>query len=219
MDIDSFNNRKISQYSADFQRGFEQLKELAPGVSIFGSARLPEDSPYYEAARTAGRILGELGVTVITGGGPGIMEAGNRGAYEAGGVSVGLNISLPFEQHANPYLTKDITFDYFFVRKLSFVRYSRAFIVFPGGFGTMDEFFEILTLMQTMKMDRMPFYVYDSLYWGGLIDWLKNKMLAEACISEEDMDYFRVYDDLAELMKQLVADLQNERPINYPPEL
>ena len=217
--MDSFNNKKISKYSTDFKRAFEHLKDLAPGVSIFGSARLPEENPYYEVARTAGRMLGELGVTVITGGGPGIMEAANRGAYEAGGISVGLNISLPFEQKANPYLTKDITFDYFFVRKLSFVRYSRAFIVFPGGFGTMDEFFEILTLMQTMKMDRMPFYIYDSHYWGGLVDWIKNKMLTEACISEEDMDYLPVYDDITELLQQLITDLQKDKPIKYPPEL
>ena len=181
----------IFKIMGEFVMGFEALQRIGPCISIYGSARMKEGSPVYEAAREVAFALSERGFGVITGGGPGVMEAGNRGAAEAGGTSVGLNIELPFEQHNNPYIDHDksIDFDYFFVRKVMLVKYSQGFVVMPGGYGTLDELFEALTLVQTSKVDPVPIILYDSAFWGGLVEWIKGTLLADyATISPKDPD-------------------------------
>ncbi len=171
----------------EFVNGFDELATITRGVSIFGSARThPEDS-VYESAREVGRLLGAAGFEIITGGGPGIMQAANQGAHEAGAVSVGCNIQLPFEQLPNPYLTKSLTFKYFMVRKTMFIKYSNAYVIFPGGFGTMDELFEALTLIQTKKIRNFPVGLFGSQYWCGLLQWITSTMLNEKYISSEDL--------------------------------
>lgn len=182
---------------AEFVEGFEKMSRIGPCVSIFGSARTKPEHPYYKLAEEIARKLVNAGFGVITGGGPGIMEAGNKGAYEAGGKSVGLNIELPFEQFHNKYLDHDkiINFDYFFVRKVMFVKYAQGFIAMPGGFGTMDELFEALTLIQTHKVARFPVVLVGSEYWSGLLDWLVKVMCEqEKNINPEDMFLFKVVD-------------------------
>src|SRR5262249_60107949 len=163
----------------EFVQGFEALAHITNGVAVFGSARTHSDDPEYRAAQETGALLVRAGYSVITGGGPGIMEAANRGAFEAGGTSIGCNIELPHEQFSNDYLTLSLKFKYFFVRKMMFVKYSDAFIIFPGGFGTLDELFEALTLIQTRKIHNFPVVLYSSEYWRGMLDWLKGPMLQE----------------------------------------
>lgn len=180
---------------AEFVQGYEQLSRIKPCVSIFGSARMKEDNVFYEAAEEIAYQLSQSGYGIITGGGPGIMEAGNRGAHRAGGVSVGLNIDLPFEQSGNPYIDHDkfIEFDYFFVRKVMFVKYSQGFIVMPGGFGTLDELFEAMTLIQTGKIGRFPIILYGEDYWKGLLDWISSQLRDHyKTISPEDLNLFRL---------------------------
>jgi uncharacterized protein (TIGR00730 family) len=182
---------------AEFVDGFEKMSKIGPCVSIFGSARTQPGTKYYLLAEEIARKLVQAGFGVITGGGPGIMEAGNKGAFEAGGKSVGLNIELPFEQFNNVYIDKDkiINFDYFFVRKVMFVKYAQGFIAMPGGFGTMDEVFEALTLIQTNKVARFPVVFVGSEFWGGLIEWIKNTMLEkERNISPEDLNLYAIVD-------------------------
>jgi uncharacterized protein (TIGR00730 family) len=182
---------------SEFVEGFEKMSRIKPCVTIFGSARFEEDIPSYIAAEEIAFRLSQNGYGVITGGGPGIMEAGNRGAHRGGGVSVGLNIDLPFEQKGNPYIDPDklIEFDYFFVRKVMFMKYSQGFIVMPGGFGTLDELFEALTLIQTGKVARFPIILYDSTYWGGLIDWIKTTLAEKyKTINPDDLELFRLVD-------------------------
>ena len=191
----------IFRIMAEFVEGFEALAEIGPCVSIFGSARTKEENPHYQLGVDTGRLLTEAGFGVITGGGPGIMEAGNRGAKDGGGSSVGLNIDLPFEQSSNPYIDsdKDIDFNYFFVRKVMFMKYSQGFIVLPGGFGTMDELFEALTLIQTQKITRFPVVLVDKQFWGGLVEWIKTVLLErEGNISPEDMFLFHLVDTAEE---------------------
>lgn len=178
----------------EFVNGFDELATITRGVSIFGSARTREDEPYYIAARETARQLGEAGFEIITGGGPGIMEAANRGAHDAGAVSVGCNIELPFEQMPNPYLTKSLSFKYFMVRKTMFIKYSNAYIIFPGGFGTMDEVFEALTLIQTRKIRNFPLVLFGSQYWQGLLQWLTTMMLNERMINPEDLGLIHLTD-------------------------
>ena len=188
---------QIFKIMAEFVDGFEKLAKIGPCVSIFGSARTPNENKYYQMAVETGRLLTESGYGVITGGGPGIMEAGNKGAYEAGGKSVGLNIELPFEQFHNKYIDRDkiLEFDYFFIRKVMFMKYSQGYIVLPGGFGTMDELFEAMTLIQTGKIARFPIVLVGVDYWSGLIDWIKNTMLEkEKNINAEDLNLFRLVD-------------------------
>lgn len=188
---------QIFKIMAEFVDGFEKLARIGPCVSIFGSARTDKDNTYYKLAEDCARLLTERGYGVISGGGPGIMEAANKGAYEAGGKSVGLNIDLPFEQFHNKYIDRDklLEFDYFFVRKVMFMKYSQGFIVLPGGFGTMDEMFEALTLIQTGKIARFPIVLVGTEYWKGLIDWLKTTMLdTEKNINAEDLNLFRLVD-------------------------
>jgi len=184
---------RIFRIMAEFVEGFEVMASVGEAVSIFGSARTRPEDPMYRAAEETARLLAQAGVPVITGGGPGIMEAGNKGAFEAGGVSVGLNITLPQEQEGNRYQTVSLDFHYFYVRKVMFTKYSDAFICFPGGYGTLDELFEVLTLVQTLKVEPFPIVLYGSKYWGGLVDWMKTT-LAEGFIDPEDLDIFRVVD-------------------------
>src|SRR5207253_5697930 len=185
----------------EFVQGFEDLAHIKNGVSVFGSARTPPDHPEYKAAQETGALLARAGCTVITGGGPGIMEAANRGAFEAGGASVGCNIELPHEQRSNAYLTLSLKFKYFFVRKTMFVKYSNAFIIFPGGFGTLDELFEALTLIQTHKIHNFPVVLYGSQYWKGMLEWLRGPMLKEGKIVEEDFRRLHVTDAPSEVVE------------------
>jgi uncharacterized protein (TIGR00730 family) len=178
---------RVFRIMGEFVGGFDNMATITHGVSVFGSARTHETDPYYQAAVETGKLLAEANFEVITGGGPGIMEAANRGAFQAGKVSVGCNIELPFEQAANPYLTKSLTFKYFFVRKTIFIKYSNAYIIFPGGFGTMDELFEALTLIQTRKIRNFPVVLFGSQYWQGLLAWLSSTMLNERNINPEDL--------------------------------
>ena len=192
---------------AEFVEGFDALAELGPAVSVFGSARVSSRNPDYRAAMALGRALAQAGLAVITGGGPGIMEAANRGASEAGGISVGCNIELPFEQDLNRYVNLGIEFRYFFVRKTMFVKYAEAFIIFPGGLGTLDELFEALTLVQTGKIRRFPVILYGSKYWSGLIDWIRGELRERAMISPEDLDLFVVTDDIDHAVKVVLENL------------
>lgn len=194
-DLKTSETWRIFRIQAELIDGIETLSDLGPAVTVFGSARLGEDSPYYGATRELCRRLSAAGFAVVTGGGPGLMEAANRGAHGGHGRSVGLNILLPHEQHSNPYLDTSMSFRYFFVRKLMFVKYSIAFVICPGGFGTLDEFFEALTLIQTQKIRRFPVILLGSEYWAGMVGWLRTRMLAEGCIDEADLDLFQVCDD------------------------
>jgi uncharacterized protein (TIGR00730 family) len=195
---------RVFRIMGEFVAGFDELATVTRGVSIFGSARTTPDSPHYAAAQETAALLVRAGFAVITGGGPGIMEAANRGAFEAGGVSIGCNIELPFEQKANDYLTRSLTFKYFFVRKTMFVKYSTAFIIFPGGFGTLDELFEALTLIQTRKVRNFPVVLVGKEFWGGMLDWLRGAVLAEKNISENDLFLLHVTDSPAEAVEIVV---------------
>jgi uncharacterized protein (TIGR00730 family) len=193
-DYKTSDSWRVFRIMGEFVDGFDNLSTVTRGVSVFGSARTKEDDPYYIAARETGRLLAESGFEVITGGGPGIMEAANRGAYEAKKISIGCNIQLPFEQSANPYQTKSLTFKYFFVRKTMFIKYSNAYIIFPGGFGTMDEMFEALTLIQTRKIRNFPVVLFSSHYWRGLLQWITSTMLNEKMINSEDLGLIHLTD-------------------------
>jgi len=187
----------------EFVNGYEKMSAIGPCVSIFGSARSEEDNKYYQLAVSIAKKIAEAGYGVITGGGPGIMEAGNRGANLAGGTSVGLNIDLPFEQHDNPYIDKDksLDFDYFFVRKVMFVKYSQGFVVMPGGFGTLDELFEAITLIQTNKIEKFPIILVGSEFWSGLVEWIKITMLDAGNISAHDLDLIKIVDTESEVVE------------------
>jgi uncharacterized protein (TIGR00730 family) len=188
--------------------GFNELGAIGPAICIFGSARTPADAPQYERARQVGRAIGEAGFAVITGGGPGTMEAANRGAQDAGALSVGLNIELPHEQAINPYVDLGIEFHYFFTRKLMFVRYSKAFVVFPGGFGTFDELFEALTLIQTGKAVDHPVVLEGSDFWSGLIDWIRSHPLAEGMLSPADLAQAELADGVEDVMSRLLSGIR-----------
>lgn len=193
----------IFKVMSEFVNGYEQLGEIGPCISIFGSARIKPNSPYYELTVEIAQKIVEAGFGIITGGGPGIMEAGNKGAHLGKGSSVGLNIDLPFEQHDNPYIDpdKNLKFNYFFARKVMFVKYSQAFVVMPGGFGTMDELFEAMTLIQTHKIDKFPIILVGSEFWGGLVEWFQHTLLNKFHnISPEDMEIFKVVDTSEEVI-------------------
>ncbi|MDX6628263.1 MAG: hypothetical protein QOH00_509 [Gaiellales bacterium] len=190
---------RVLRIMGEFVDGFDVLARVGLAVTVFGSARIKDDSPYYAAAREVGAGIAKRGFAVITGGGPGIMEAANRGANEAGGLSIGCNIELPHEQSPNPYANLSIDFRYFFVRKTMFVKYSEAFVVFPGGFGTMDELFEALTLIQTVKVKRFPVVLYGSQYWGGLLDWIRETLVVERMVSADDLALVQVVDTTDEV--------------------
>jgi uncharacterized protein (TIGR00730 family) len=189
------DEQRLGRIRAELDKGFDLLRDVGHAVSMFGSARVREGEPDYELARTIARELSNDGMAIITGGGPGAMEAANRGAKEGGSLSIGLNIELPFEQHENPYLDREMTCHYFFTRKLFFVRYAIGFVVMPGGFGTLDELFEALTLSQTDRIRHFPIVLVGSDYWSGLIDWMRSRMLEGGKIIPEDMDLFTVCDD------------------------
>jgi len=198
----------IFKIMGEFVNGYEKLSKIGPCVSIYGSARTKPDNKYYKLAEKIAGKLTENGYGVITGGGPGIMEAGNKGAHNAGGTSVGLNITLPFEQHDNPYIDSDksIDFDYFFVRKVMFVKYSQGFVVMPGGFGTLDEFFEALTLIQTNKIRKFPIILVGTEFWGGLVDWIKNTLLeSSGNVSPDDLHLV----DLVDTEDEVIDILNN----------
>ena len=201
---------RVLRIQGEFVHGINALAEVGAAMSVFGSARFLEGSTYYEPARELGRKLAEAGFAVITGGGPGIMEAANRGAYEAGGWSIGCNIELPFEQDSNPYLNLSVNFRYFFVRKTMFVKYSNGFVIFPGGFGTLDELFESLTLVQTQKIKRFPIVLFGSSYWSGLLEWIKGTQLEAGAISPEDLNLLIVTDSVDEA-RDIVVDCYNTR--------
>jgi uncharacterized protein (TIGR00730 family) len=189
----------------EFVEGFDALAGIGPAVSVFGSARIGHGDPSYRMARTLTRKLARHGYAIITGGGPGIMEAANRGAREGGGVSVGCNIELPFEQGLNEYVTLGMEFRYFFVRKTMFVKYAEAFCIFPGGFGTLDELFEALTLIQTGKVQHFPVVLFGTAYWSGMLDWMRATLLADGKISPEDLTLFTITDDVDEAVEVILA--------------
>jgi len=196
---------------SEFVYGYERMSEIGPCVSVFGSARMKPGDKYYELATKVSNKIVEKGFGVITGGGPGIMEAGNKGAYEGGGTSVGLNIDLPFEQHDNPYIDRDknLEFDYFFVRKVMFVKYSQGFVVMPGGFGTLDELFEAITLIQTKKIDEFPIILVGKEFWSGLIDWIKSTLSENfKTVSPNDLDLIHLVDtedEVANILDQFYS--------------
>jgi len=201
---------RVLRIMGEFVNGFDTLASLGAAVTVFGSARTRKDDPMYDKATDLARLLAEEGFAVITGGGPGIMEAANKGAKEAGGISVGCNVELPFEQGTNAYVDISIIFRYFFVRKTMFMKYSEAFVIFPGGFGTMDELFEALTLIQTGKVRNLPIVLFGSKYWGGLIEWIKGPMLAEHKLAPEDLKLLVLTDSVEEACRMIV-DCYNDR--------
>lgn len=204
-EIKSSDSWQIFKIMAEFVEGFEKLAIIGPSVTIFGSARTKVNNKYYKLAQEIAYKIAKSGFGVITGGGPGIMEAANKGAKMAGGKSAGLNINLPFEQEPNQFIDNDklLTFYYFFIRKVMFMKYSQGFIVLPGGFGTFDEFFEAVTLIQTKKIARFPIVMVGKEYWKGLMDWIRKKVLAEGAISESDLDLFVVVETPDEAVKHI----------------
>ena len=202
---------RVLRVMSEMVRGFDELAEIGPAVTLFGSARVqPEERQYQLAVETA-RLLGEAGYAIITGGGPGIMQAGNEGARQAGTMSIGLNIELPFEQHVNPYVDLSLEFNYFFVRKVMLLKYALGSIIFPGGFGTMDEFFETLTLIQTGKMGHFPLVLFDTNYWGGLVNWIQTTMVTEGKIAAADLDLFILTDSPQEACDYIVSRLHTAK--------
>src|ERR1700722_4827818 len=201
---DSHDAWRVFRILAEFVEGFEAMAGVGPAVSIFGSARTRPDDPYYRAAVDTATMLAHEKYAIITGGGPGIMEAANKGAFEAGGKSIGLNITLPREQETNPYVTLDLDFHYFYARKVMFLKYASAFVFFPGGYGTLDEFFETVTLIQTMKAEAFPVILYGTAHWTGLIEWMRRQLVPNF-VGSEDIDIFRVVDrpqDVVSLVKE-----------------
>jgi len=194
---------RIFRIMAEFVDAIETLSGINHAISIFGSARVKPGEPYYEKTVVLARRLAQEGFSVITGGGPGIMEAANKGAAEGGGKSVGMNIRLPFEQKPNPYTNVHIDYKYFFIRKVMFVKYAMAYIILPGGFGTLDELFEALTLIQTKRIKSFPVILMGSEYWKGLIDWMKDTMMRDLMIEKDDLDYFQVIDDPEEVVRHI----------------
>ncbi len=209
-DIKVGDTWRIFKILAELVEGFENLTDIEPAVSIFGSSRVKEDHKDYQKARKLSSKIAKEGITVLTGGGPGIMEAANRGAAEAGGLSVGLNIELPFEQKPNPYASRTISFNYFFVRKLMLVKYASAFVIFPGGFGTFDEFFEAITLIQTRKILPFPMILVDSEYWNGLFEWIKDKVAGCGYISPEDLNLLEIIDEPDEIVDVIKKFLEGQ---------
>ncbi|MBD3291069.1 TIGR00730 family Rossman fold protein [candidate division KSB1 bacterium] len=201
---------RVFRIISEFVEGFEELSQINDCVTMFGSARVKEGDKNYELAREIAKQLVKANYGVITGGGPGIMEAGNRGAMETGGNSIGLNIDLPFEQKPNPYANIQIEFRYFFVRKVMFVKYAKAFVILPGGFGTMDELFESLTLIQTFRISKFPVVLVGETYWQGLINWLHDTVLNENMIGEKDLELFKITDD-PEMVVKIISDFYEEK--------
>jgi uncharacterized protein (TIGR00730 family) len=208
--------RHVGVIAEEFLEGFEAVDRIdRPAVSIFGSARVGEDDPAYRNAREVARLFAQRGFAVVTGGGPGVMEAANRGAREGGGLSVGFNIELPHEQHSNPYVDIELTFHHFYARKTMFVKAAEGFVIFPGGFGTLDELFESLTLIQTGKVLHFPVILFDSAFWGGLLEWARERLLVHGLISPNDVDLLHVSDDPADTV-DVVVDCYERRCAEVP---
>ena len=205
---------RIFKIISEFVEGFEKLAEIGPAVSIFGSSRSKEGEPYYEKAQELGTTMAENNIAVITGGGPGIMEAANKGAFEKGGQSIGINIELPFEQRPNRYTTDLVTMKYFFIGKVMLVKYAQAFVIFPGGFGTMDECFEALTLIQTMKIKPFPIILVGKEYWEGLLKWIRETMYEAGLIRDDDYKLIQVIDDIAEIKKIILDFIEEDSSTN-----
>ena len=206
---------RIFRIIGEFVEGFDDLSKLEKAVSIFGSARTKPGDPMYQKCVDTARLIGEAGYGIITGGGPGMMEAANKGAKEAGATSVGCNIELPFEQHSNPYLDLSIDFRYFFVRKTMFVKYAQAFVIFPGGFGTMDELFESLTLIQTHKVRNFPVVLVGSQYWSGMLNWIRETMVPAGTIAREDLDLMFVTDSPEAARDHILAHYEEPEPLPF----
>ncbi len=209
IDVLAEESWRLFRIMGEFVQGFEDLSDVGRAVTIFGSARFPPDQPYSRKAEDLAGRLAKAGYAVLTGGGPGIMEAANKGAFESDGRSVGLNIDLPREQTPNPYQSDTLNFRYFFVRKVMLVKYSTAFVVFPGGFGTIDELFESLTLIQTEKIKPFPVYLVGSEFWDGLVTWLRDKLLKEGVLSEGDLHLFKVVDEVSTVPDEIEAYYRN----------
>jgi uncharacterized protein (TIGR00730 family) len=209
---------RIFRIMAEFVDSFETMSQVGPGVTIFGSARTPPTDPYYQASVELAKLLAAQNLAVITGGGPGVMEAANRGAAEAKGKSVGLNIRLPMEQKPNPYANIPVDFHYFFARKVCFVKYSIAFVFMPGGFGTLDEFFEVATLVQTRRIPRFPLILYGRAYWSGLLKWIKSTLEKNSFISPGDIDLFSITDSPAETVELVLDYLRRTGPPESVPK-
>jgi uncharacterized protein (TIGR00730 family) len=205
---------RVFRIMGEFVEGFDELAAVSRGVAIFGSARTQPEDPFYAAAQETAALLVRAGFAVITGGGPGIMEAANRGAFDAGGVSIGCNIELPFEQKPNPFQTRTLSFKYFFVRKTMFVKYSNAFIIFPGGYGTLDELFEALTLIQTRKIKNFPVVLFGKDYWGGMVNWLSDVILKAKNIVDEDVRLLHLTDSPSEVVDIVVRSQDELRRIH-----
>jgi uncharacterized protein (TIGR00730 family) len=207
---------RVLRILSEFVEGFDALNEVGPAITVFGSARTRRDHPYYRQGEMLGRALANRGFAVITGGGPGMMEAVNKGCHDAGGLSVGCNIELPHEQSLNKYVDLGVEFRYFFVRKNMFVKYARGFVIFPGGFGTLDELFESLTLAQTGKIEHFPIVLFGSSYWKGLLDWLKDEVLGDGAIAPADLNLMTLTDDIEEAAEMATRALPVT--IDEPPE-
>jgi hypothetical protein len=206
---------RVLRIMSEFCEGFEMMHDIGPAITIFGSARTKPSAPEYKLAVRTAEAFGKLGYNIITGGGPGIMEAANKGARKAGVISVGLNINLPFEQKANPYIDREINFRYFFVRKVIFLKYATGSVIFPGGFGTLDEMAELITLVQTRKMNKLPIVLFGRKYWNGLNAWLRKTVLAEGMISPEDLDLFKVTDSIEETVSFIHHRFELEKKTSF----
>jgi uncharacterized protein (TIGR00730 family) len=215
-DVEEEDNLRVERIGAEIDRGFDALRDIDDGVSIFGSARVEEGHHWYGLCRETAARLAEAGFTVITGGGPGLMEAANRGAAEVGGLSVGLNIELPMEQRMNPYVNRSLNFRYFFARKLMFVRYARAFVIFPGGFGTLDELFESLTLIQTRRIHLFPTILVDSGHWAPLLKWVDENLEDDRLIASEDMELLVTADSTEEICAHVERASALQRELREP---
>ena len=212
-DIEADDEKRLDRIRKEIDAAFDTMRDVEEGVSIFGSARVKEDHAWYELARETAACLVQHGYTVITGGGPGLMEAANRGAKEAGGESIGLNIELPHEQHVNPYVTRSIEFHYFFARKLMFVRYARAFVIMPGGFGTLDELFEALTLIQTDRIHNFPVILVGSAFWDPLLEWIHRGLEDNGLISPGDKELLVVADEPTQVCKHVMRASEKQRAL------
>lgn len=213
VDLEADDQRRLARIRGEIESAFDALRDVEEGVSIFGSARIAEGHPWYELTRETAACLTEHGYTVITGGGPGLMEAANRGASEAGGDSIGLNIELPHEQHVNPYVKRSLQFHYFFARKLMFVRYARAFVIMPGGFGTLDELFEALTLIQTHRIKHFPVILVGSDFWAPLREWIDRGLEDNGLISPGDKELLMVCDEPGEVCEHVIRASERQRAL------
>ena len=216
VDFTSQEPWRLFRIMAEFVDSFEEMSKVGPAVSVFGSARVAYTDPWYEKAVRLGGLLVKNGYAAISGGGPGIMEAVNKGAFEAGGISVGLNIELPLEQRANPYVNRLLNFRYFFIRKVCFVKYASGFVLFPGGYGTLDEFFESITLMQTERISHFPVALMGREHWSGLIEWIEKRLLSSKLIGQGDLELFHVTDEPEEAVEFIVASDRSRKKAAQP---